>query len=128
MADTIRTRRSDVGTPRLTHRSKGTSVNTPYFESAKCNDHPDPDWFFNIEANHGVDQKVFCSDCPMIQKCLDYALHVSVAGVWGGTTPDERKYLRKRYNITPSMLNFTQWDTYGDRLNEWKRKKNQSTI
>jgi len=97
MADTISTRGSSVA--RLTHKAKRLDVKTPFFETAKCNNHPDPDWFFDIESGHGNMQKQFCIGCPVIDKCLDYALNVSVLGVWGGTTPNERNEIRKIKNI-----------------------------
>ena len=87
MADVISSRGSKLA--RLTHKAKRLDVKTPFFETAKCNNHPDPDWFFDIEAGHGVKQKKFCADCPVLNECLDYALNVKVLGVWGGTTPEE---------------------------------------
>ena len=39
--------------------------------------------------------KEVCSNCPVIQKCLDYALSAHEAeSVWGGTTATERELLR----------------------------------
>jgi hypothetical protein len=38
--------------------------------------------------------KAVCRTCPVIQKCLDYALSAQEAeGVWGGTTAKERELL-----------------------------------
>ena len=38
--------------------------------------------------------KAVCQTCPVIQKCLDYALSAQEAeGVWGGTTARERESL-----------------------------------
>ena len=38
--------------------------------------------------------KAVCQTCPVIQKCLDYALSAQEAeGVWGGTTFKERELL-----------------------------------
>jgi hypothetical protein len=38
--------------------------------------------------------KAVCQTCPVIQKCLDYALSAHEAeGVWGGKTAKERELL-----------------------------------
>jgi len=88
----------------------------PIWGSAKCLYHPDPDWFFdNIEVNNAREQKRFCSDCPVKQQCLEYALKVNVRGIWGGTTPKERNAIRKELNITPHIFSFTMLDSYRTR-------------
>ena len=122
MADAVSTRGSTVA--RLTNRAKRLDVKTPYFETAKCNNHPDPDWFFDIESGHGNKQKKFCIGCPVIDECLNYALNVKVLGVWGGTTPEERNEIRKIKNITPAMLEFGQPDTFGERFHPNARRRN----
>ena len=122
MADTVSSRGSSVA--RLTHKAKRLDVKTPYFETAKCNNHPDPDWFFDIESGHGNKQKKFCIGCPVINECLNYALNVKVLGVWGGTTPEERNEIRKIKNITPAMLEFGQPDTFGERFHPNARRRN----
>jgi WhiB family redox-sensing transcriptional regulator len=41
--------------------------------------------------------KAVCSDCPSRQTCLDYALDNHIAlGVWGGTSVQERRQIRKQ--------------------------------
>ena len=122
MADAVSTRGSTVA--RLTNKAKRLDVKTPYFETAKCNNHPDPDWFFDIESGHGNKQKKFCIGCPVIDECLNYALNVKVLGVWGGTTPEERNEIRKIKNITPAMLEFGQPDTFGERFHPNARRRN----
>jgi hypothetical protein len=122
MADAVSTRGSTVA--RLTNKAKRLDVKTPYFETAKCNNHPDPDWFFDIESGHGRLQKKFCIGCPVIDECLDYALNVKVLGVWGGTTPEERNEIRRIKNITPAMLEFGQPDTFGERFHPNARRRN----
>lgn len=43
--------------------------------------------------------KAICANCPVEDDCLEYALRVetigSEAGVWGGTTPDERRRITR---------------------------------
>lgn len=41
--------------------------------------------------------KTICNDCWIKDKCLAYALSTNEKeGVWGGTTPIERKRIRRR--------------------------------
>jgi WhiB family redox-sensing transcriptional regulator len=100
---------------------------TPYFETAKCLDHPDPDWFFNYGSNrnreeHAPEQKAYCQDCPVLRQCYEYALYVDVRGVWGGTTYTERKRARKELGIVPEIFEtaqrdaFTSWNRRGDEV------------
>lgn len=42
-----------------------------------------------------------CGSCVMQGPCLEYALHVNVSGVWGGTTEQQRKAIRRERNIIP---------------------------
>lgn len=114
MAEVVGVRGSSVRRPAVLNDGRKTlDVDTPVWESAKCNYHPDPDWFFDdLEVNGAREQKKFCSDCPVNKKCLEYAMKVDVRGVWGGTTYKERKALRKELNITPYIFSFTMIDAY----------------
>ena len=41
--------------------------------------------------------KDVCESCPMARACLDYAQEAGVPyGIWGGTTPHERRELRRK--------------------------------
>lgn len=41
--------------------------------------------------------KRVCADCPVKQECLDYALeHHIVHGIWGGTSEQERRLMRRQ--------------------------------
>lgn len=46
--------------------------------------------------------KRLCAECPILMECFDYAVDAQeVHGVWGGTTPTERKEIwRKRGIVT----------------------------
>ncbi|GAA4630542.1 WhiB family transcriptional regulator [Actinoallomurus vinaceus] len=60
----------------------------------------DPELFFPVSAaGPALDQvseaKRVCASCPVVSDCLAWALRAGESvGVWGGTTPDERRYLR----------------------------------
>jgi WhiB family transcriptional regulator, redox-sensing transcriptional regulator len=64
-----------------------------------------PDLFFTPDKTYGYthrglrDVKAICDSCSMRDACLDYALHVNVSGIWGGTTETQRKSLRRQLNI-----------------------------
>ena len=46
--------------------------------------------------------KAVCSDCPVKQPCLDYAIaNVELRGIWGGLTEYERRSIRQpRFRLT----------------------------
>jgi len=69
-------------------------------DHARCLDE-DPDLFFPIgstgpavvQANRA---KEICRRCPVVSDCLDWALsNYQDAGVWGGTTEEERRLMRR---------------------------------
>ena len=69
--------------------------------SALCRDE-DPELFFPIgttgPAAVQVEQaKVVCRRCTVVEDCLTWALDTGQeSGVWGGTSEDERRALRRR--------------------------------
>jgi WhiB family transcriptional regulator, redox-sensing transcriptional regulator len=74
-------------------------------EVAACRD-ADPDLFFPLgTARPAVRQieaaKQICRTCPAAAKCLAWALeHSPTDGVWGGTTEEERRALRRQAKRT----------------------------
>jgi WhiB family transcriptional regulator, redox-sensing transcriptional regulator len=69
---------------------------------AACRD-TDPDLFFPVgTTGPAVDQisaaKIVCEACPAKQPCLEFALISNQdSGVWGGTSEDERRKLRRAW-------------------------------
>ena len=69
-------------------------------DDAVCRD-ADPDLFFPVgttgPARSDVDEaKRICRACPAQTQCLSWALdHGGTDGVWGGTTADERRVIRR---------------------------------
>ena len=61
----------------------------------------DPDLFFPIAAatSPGLRQveaaKAVCGRCAVRANCLSYALETLPEGIWGGTTPEERRAARR---------------------------------
>ena len=65
----------------------------------------DVNMFFTEEGSSTFPEENFlkrtCAACPVKIECLDYALHHSVLGWWGGTSEIQRRRLRKQFNINP---------------------------
>jgi len=75
-------------------------------EQANCTS-IDPELFFPVgEMKHSVARtlKRICMNCPIMDDCLEYALHVKVSGYWAGTNETERESLRKFFRITPVRI------------------------
>jgi WhiB family redox-sensing transcriptional regulator len=57
----------------------------------------DPEIFFPEKGSSPRPAQRICGECPVRLRCLRYALeNDEQQGVWGGTTPRERRQLRKR--------------------------------
>jgi WhiB family transcriptional regulator, redox-sensing transcriptional regulator len=69
---------------------------------AACRD-TEPDLFFPVgTTGPAVEQidsaKAVCQQCPVQVACLEFALATNQeAGVWGGTSEEERRKLRKAW-------------------------------
>jgi WhiB family transcriptional regulator, redox-sensing transcriptional regulator len=79
-----------------------TSLRPPggWIQQAACYG-TNPQLFFPEDKGHGTYDaaKAICSQCPVRQACLDYAINTFDAhhdwGMWGGTTPRERRDIRR---------------------------------
>ena len=63
----------------------------------------DPELFFPVsEAGRATrrqvaEAKAVCARCPVMEECRDWAVEAGEPeGIWGGTTPEERRHLRRR--------------------------------
>ncbi len=71
-------------------------------QGASCRD-TDPDLFFPVgTTGPAVEQitaaKAVCHECSARLACLEFALETNQeAGIWGGTSEDERRKLRKTW-------------------------------
>lgn len=71
---------------------------------AACRDE-DPELFFPIGDTGPAlvqieEAKQVCRTCPVAVECLEWALETAQeAGVWGGTSEDERRLMRKRSHV-----------------------------
>jgi WhiB family redox-sensing transcriptional regulator len=76
---------------------------------AICRD-TDPELFFPVGttgiALTQIDRaKEVCGQCPVQVQCLDYALETNQdSGIWGGTSEEERRDIRRRIAGRPTKL------------------------
>ena len=67
-------------------------------DDAACLDHP-AEWFTGPHDPGDTRRAIeVCNTCPVKQPCLEAALSIEVSadiGIWGGTTPAERRRLRR---------------------------------
>jgi WhiB family transcriptional regulator, redox-sensing transcriptional regulator len=75
------------------------TVHMSWRGDAACRD-ADPDLFFPIAATGAASRqmeeaKQVCRVCPVQIQCRAWAVDNGVTdGIWGGTTPDERRIIR----------------------------------
>lgn len=68
-------------------------------ERGRCAE-ADPEVFFPEKGDNPLAAKSICGRCEVKDACLQWALRTDERfGVWGQTTPNERKALRKRAGI-----------------------------
>ena len=79
-----------------------TMENEDWRVDAACRD-TDPDLFFPVgTTGPAIEQianaKAVCDACPVKEPCLEFALSTNQdSGVWGGTSEEERRKLRKAW-------------------------------
>lgn len=75
-------------------------------EQANCTS-LDPELFFPVgemKKELAATLKRVCFNCPIMENCLEYALHVKVSGYWAGTNEKDRVQLRKMFDIEPVRI------------------------
>jgi WhiB family redox-sensing transcriptional regulator len=75
------------------------AADTDWRNYAACRD-VDPDLFFPLGTSGSSllqieEARQICRTCPVSAPCLEWALDSGHAGVWGGTTEDERRSRRQ---------------------------------
>lgn len=74
--------------------------NVNWMTKAKCSGRNDIE-FFPEKGYSGSEAKEFCGDCPVKVQCLNYAVkHNLRDGFWGGTSPMERRSIRRLRRTT----------------------------
>ena len=97
------TRRGGTSWPSPRHRTLQLTIERDdWRDVALCRD-TDPDLFFPVgTTGPAIEQienaKAVCRQCEAQAPCLEYALTTNQdSGVWGGTSEEERRQLRKQY-------------------------------
>jgi WhiB family redox-sensing transcriptional regulator len=84
------------GRPRAPLLSAGLAL--PDLPRAVCKGDP-ASWYPGPGHQTGQDAKEACAGCPERAPCLAWALDKGEQdGIWGGTTPDERKVILRQYS------------------------------
>lgn len=76
------------------------------FEGASCAE-ISGDFFFPENRTYTAENKMamkICQSCVVQKECLEYALHHSVSGIWGGKTDRDRTTMRKKLGIIPRQI------------------------
>lgn len=76
----------------------------PLFSQAACQNSADPSIFDGEELLPTIQAKKICSTCPISQLCLAWGIANEEFGIWGGTTPAERKKLRGKNSARDIIL------------------------
>jgi 2-phospho-L-lactate transferase/gluconeogenesis factor (CofD/UPF0052 family) len=94
-------------------------------EQANCTS-LDPELFFPVgEMKQEIARtlKRICMNCPIMDQCLEYSLHVKVSGYWAGTNETERERLRKFFHITPVRIDQQYKNMFQAETSEAKRSR-----
>jgi hypothetical protein len=70
----------------------------PDWRKSQCRTDPearDYDFFTELWHEAMIIKTSFCARCPIAHECLQFALTYNEQGIWGNTTDDERKALKR---------------------------------
>lgn len=56
----------------------------------------DPELFFPRRGTMSTKAKEVCAACPVRRECLEQAIETDAWGIWGGTSEEERRALKRR--------------------------------
>ena len=77
-----------------------TRLITTWKDRAACAGYPNSIFFPTSDASVASIEKAkaVCATCPVSVECLEYAFETNqVSGIWGGTTEEERRSLRRKW-------------------------------
>ncbi|GAC1385180.1 MAG: hypothetical protein NVSMB4_12590 [Acidimicrobiales bacterium] len=86
----------------LTYSPQRWGLDDSWRIGASCAD-VDPELFFPVgvtgpAVTQIADAKAVCTGCPVQTECLEFAITTNQEyGVWGGTSEDERRVLRREW-------------------------------
>ena len=76
-------------------------------DTAACIGHP-VDWWFPADKTNATTAKEICQTCPLINPCKAHGIAHELHGVWGGTTPKERRKLRGQTSRVQTIAHGTR--------------------
>ena len=69
--------------------------------------------FFSESPKRIAKAKAICATCPALDKCLNFALSECIEhGIFGGTTPDERKSMAIAPRVSTTTYITNEGTTY----------------
>ena len=74
-------------------------MNADWMDDAACAGEDVNKFFPDMPNSRALDAKAICKTCPVINDCLQHALEHYEQGVWGGTTDNQRRHLRRSLGI-----------------------------
>ncbi len=84
----------------MSHGPVSTALAADWKARAACAGYANTYFFPANDAPNFVTSraKAICAECPVSTECLEYAFETNqVSGIWGGTTEDERRSLRRKW-------------------------------
>lgn len=75
---------------------RGESINTFFPSPANANGGKVARMNYHFTVQRAMS---ICQQCPIQEKCLEYAILAEPHGIWGGTTEEEREYVRVKVGI-----------------------------
>ncbi len=100
MADDHRGNRAEpVDVGNLTMDSITAEYDEAWRLDAVCTDLTSDQFFLVGDDLEGMRKaQQICATCPVQEACLEFALETNqTLGIWGGTTPNERRRLRREW-------------------------------
>src|SRR5512139_2991901 len=64
---------------------------------AACRGHPTGWWFPGPGQSISRKALSICERCPVRRQCLDTAVQDELLGIWGGTSENQRKTMRREH-------------------------------
>jgi WhiB family redox-sensing transcriptional regulator len=68
----------------------------PWHRMANCRDIPTAEFYVEYPGKRIVKA---CADCPVRGACLEWAVEHEALGYWAGTTPKQRRAMRREHGI-----------------------------
>lgn len=100
----------------------------PDFTRANCIG-ADPESFFPEHDGHGPNARAakrVCGSCAIQAECFEWALRHESYGIWGGSTDQERRLVRKQRNIVVSTPEVPVIEKFIHARLGWERRHGQA--